>query len=157
MVFLDLKKAFDTVDHEILLTKLFVYGIQGTAYNWFKSYLDNRKQQCFVNGSLSNVTSIKCGVPQGTILGPLLFILYINDLPNCLLHSQSRMYADDTSLSYAAQDTNRIETCLNEDLDRISTWLSVNKLTLNMNKTAIHVNRLSSKAQHSCNYTCLKN
>ena len=135
VVFLDLKKAFDTVDHEILLTKLFFYGIQGTAYNWFKSYLDNRKQQCFVNGSLSNVTSIKCGVPQGTILGPLLFILYINDLPKCLLHSQSRMYADDTSLSYAAQDTNRIETCLNEDLDRISTWLSVNKLTLNMNKT----------------------
>ena len=135
VVFLDLKKAFDTVDHEILLTKLFAYGIQGVAYNWFESYLDNRKQQCFVNGSLSNTTTIKCGVPQGTILGPLLFILYINDLPNCLIHSQSRMYADDTSLSYADQDPNSVETCLNQDLDKISIWLSANKLTLNMKKT----------------------
>ena len=103
MVFLDFKKAFDTVDHEILLTKLFAYAIQGTIIG-FKSYLDNRKQQCVFNGSLSNVTSIKCGVLRGTILSPLLFILYINDLPNCLPHSQSRMYTDDTSLSFAAQE-----------------------------------------------------
>ena len=96
VVFLDLKKAFDTVDHDILLSKMNLYGIQGTALDWFKSYLTNRTQRCLVNGSLSRVCSLKCGVPQGTILGPLLFLIYINDLPNCLTSCQPRMYADDT-------------------------------------------------------------
>ena len=77
VVFLDLKKAFDTVDHTILLSKLFQYGIRSIAYEWFRSYLDNRNQQCFVNGSLSNSQILTCGISQGTILGPLLFISYI--------------------------------------------------------------------------------
>ena len=101
VVFLDLEKAFDTVDHTILLSKLFEYGIRGNACEWFGSYLDNRNQQCFVNGSLSNSQILTCGIPQGTILGPLLFILYINDLPNCLSNSVARMYADDTHLTFA--------------------------------------------------------
>ena len=84
VVFLDLKKAFGTVDHVILLSKLFEYGIGGIAHDWFKSYLENRNQKCFVNGSLSDIEFRTSGIPQGTILGPLLFILYINDLPNCL-------------------------------------------------------------------------
>ena len=84
VVFLDLKKAFDTVDHEILLSKLSNYGIYGNAHQWFKSYLENRTQMCSINGSLSQSCLLSCGVPQGTILGPLLFLLYINDLPNCL-------------------------------------------------------------------------
>ena len=107
VVFLDLKKAFDTVDHTILLSKLFEYGIRGNAYEWFRSYLDNRNQQCFVNGSLSNSQILTCGIPQGTILGRLLFILYINDLPNCLSNSVARMYADDTHPTFAS---NNIET-----------------------------------------------
>ena len=135
VIFLDLKKAFDTVDHAILLSKLSAYGIQGDAYNWFKSYLENRTQKCSVNGSLSKTCSLQCGIPQGTILGPLLFLLYINDLPNCLSNSYPRMYADDTHLTYADSNMNAIQSCLNEDLQNISEWLIANKLTLNMTKT----------------------
>ena len=98
VVFLDLKKAFDTVDHDILLSKMNLYGIQGIALDWFRSYLTNRAQRCLVNGSLSRICSLKCGVPQGTILGPLLFLIYINDLPNCLTSCRPRMYADDTHI-----------------------------------------------------------
>ena len=135
VVFLDLKKAFDTVDHDILLSKMNLYGIQGTALDWFKSYLTNRTQRCLVNGSLSRICSLKCGVPQGTILGPLLFLIYINDLPNCLTSCQPRMYADDTHITYAGVDVNSIQSNLNHDLDNLNKWLISNKLTLNSAKT----------------------
>ena len=104
VVFLDLKRAFDTVDHDVLLGKLSLYGIQESAYDWVKSYLNSRTQKCLVNGSLSKVCSLGCGVPQGTILGPLLFLIYINDLPNCLSFCQPRMYADDTHITFASAD-----------------------------------------------------
>ena len=104
VVFLDLKKAFDTVDHNVLLAKLSLYGIQESAYDWFKSYLISRTQKCVVNGSLSKVCCLGCGVPQGIILGPLLFLIYINDLPNCLSFCQPRMYADDTHITYSSVD-----------------------------------------------------
>ena len=87
VVFLDLKKAFNTVDHEILLTKMNRCGIQGKTLDWFKSYLTNHTQQCSVNGCLPDFTTLKCGVPQGTILCPLLFLIYVNDLTNCLSFS----------------------------------------------------------------------
>ena len=89
------------MDHNILISKLSAYGISGTSIEWFKSYLSERNQKCFLNGSLSSNRMLSCGTPQGTILGPLLFLLYINDLPNCLMHSQPRMYADDTHLTLA--------------------------------------------------------
>ena len=104
LLFLDLKKAFDTVDHEILLGKLNAYGISRVAGNWFRSYLSERQQMCRVNGHSSSSHFLRCGVPQGTILGPLLFLIYINDLPNCLVHSRARMFADDTNLTYASNN-----------------------------------------------------
>ena len=118
VVFLDLKKAFDTVDHEILLTKMNRYGIQGTSVDWFKSYLTNRTQQCSVNGCLSDFTTLKCGVPQGTILGPLSFLICINDLPNCLSFSIPRMSADDTHVTYGGSDLHLIQSSLSHYLKK---------------------------------------
>ena len=135
VVFWDLKKAFDTVDHHILLSKLYEYGVRGTSYHWFRSYLDNRKQKCFVNGSLSNSQSLTCGIPQGTILGLLLFLIYINNLPNCLSISKLPMYADDTHLTFASNCVDTINEVLNRDLAKVNEWLIANKLTLNASKT----------------------
>ena len=135
VVFLDLKKAFETVDHDILQSKMNLYGVQGIALDWFRSYLTNRTQRCLVNGSLSRICSLKYGVPQGTILGPLLFLIYINNLPNFLNSCQSRMYADDTHITYADVDLNSIQLNLNRDLRSLNKWLISNKLTLNTAKT----------------------
>ena len=135
VVFLDLKKAFDTVDHEILLSKLRSYGIRGLALRLFRSYLVDRTQICQIDCSKSTPRFLNCGVPQGTILGPLLFLLYINDLPQCLNFSHPRMYADDTSITYADKDLNEIDDYLNNDLKSVNTWLSSSKLTLNLTKT----------------------
>ena len=88
-MFLDLKKAFDTMDHQIMLKKLELYGVCKSSLKWFTSYLKGRKQKTFnVNGVLSGVCTIRCGIPQGSILGPLFFVVYINDLPNCELFSK---------------------------------------------------------------------
>ena len=134
-VFLDLKKAFGTVDHKILPTKMNRCGIQGKILDWFKSYLTNRTQRRSGNGCLSDFTSLKCGVTQGTILGPLLFLIYINDLPNCLSFSKLRMYADDTHITYAGSDLYLIQSSLSHDLKKLSKWLVSNRLILNATKT----------------------
>ena len=110
-----LNKALDAVDHEILLTKMNRCGIQGKTLDWFKSYLTNRTQRCSVNGCLSDFTILKCGVLQGTILGPLLFQIYIHDLPYCLLFSVNRMYADDTHITYAGSDFRLIHSSLSHE------------------------------------------
>ena len=131
VVFLDLKKEFDTVKHHILLSKLHIYGITAVSLEWLFSYLDNRTQKCVLNGSLSECCTLKCGIPQGTILGRLLFLLYINDLPNCLSHSVPRTYADDTHLTYSNGNIHSVQSSLNEDLLNINRWLIANKLTPN--------------------------
>ena len=91
IVLLDLAKAFDTVSHNILLKKLELYGLKGVTLDWFSSYLSDRQQQCVVEGCVSKPQLISCGVPQGSILGPLLFLIYINDLPRCLPHTKAHM------------------------------------------------------------------
>ena len=129
VVFLDLKKVFDTVNHAILLSKLRAHGIRDSANQWFCSHLRNRVQTCLVDCNKSSETYVPCGVPQGTILGPLLFLHYIIDLPNCLMHSQPIMYADDTSITYASNDVEEIERCVNIDLDRIRIQLFRERLS----------------------------
>jgi len=111
------------------------YGIQGKTLDWFKSYLTHRTQRCSVDGYLSDFTTLKCGVPQGTILGPLLFLIYINDLLNCLSFSVPRMHADDTHITYVGSDLHLIQSNLSHDLEKLRKWLVSNKLTLNATKT----------------------
>ena len=109
MIFIDLKKAFDTVDRQILSNKMQFYGITGRAHKWFSSYLHNRKQYCEVNGTTSSVENIDIGVPQGSCLGPLLFLLYINDLPFALKRAKATMYADDTAISYSSDKSEELD------------------------------------------------
>ncbi|CAB4030539.1 Hypothetical predicted protein, partial [Paramuricea clavata] len=134
-VFLDLQKAFDTINHDILLTKLDLYGLQKPSLNLLGSYLANRTQMCSVNGALSGTKLVTCGIPQGSILGPLLFLIYINDLPNSLEYSSTRMFADDTTLTVSGKSIQDVEVAINHDLTNVKQWLSVNRLSLNLVKT----------------------
>ena len=134
-VFLDFSKAFDTVDHKILLAKLCHYGIRGSALDWFSSYLTNRKQFVTYNNERSELMNINCGVPQGSILGPLLFLIYVNDLANVCKFTMPIFFADDSNLFQDGESLNEIENILNEELNEIVKWLKVNKLTLNVDKT----------------------
>ena len=137
-IFLDLSKAFDTLDHTILSNKLLYYGIRGTAYNLLRSYLANREQFVELNDTASKTLHIVTGVPQGSILGPLLFLIYINDFPLSSNFFKFIMYADDTTL-YSQFDNaeianHDIEFKINNELSNINDWLKINKLALNIKK-----------------------
>ena len=140
-VFVDFQKAFDTVNHHILLRKLEHYGVRGLANNWFKSYLTKRKQCVSISGITSETSYINHGVPQGSVLGPLLFLIYINDLHTCIRHSTVRHFAADTNLLYTTDKTkyrNRnIVNNLNQDLKSLNHWLLANKISLNSTKTEL--------------------
>ena len=135
MVLLDLQKAFDTVDHDILLMKLGALGLQSQSVDWFRrSYLSHRKQVVEVGGTQSEPADIQCGVPQGSILGPLLFLIYVNDITssvNCKL----LLYADDSALIVADKSPEVIQHRLSTELNSIREWLIDNKLSLHLGET----------------------
>ena len=145
-VFLDFSKAFDTVDHAILLKKLDHYGIRGTALKWFEDYLHCRTQFVTYNGYKSNQLNVTCGVPQGSILGPLLFLIYINDLPNAAPSLFSILYADDTDMFMSSKDFSELQNVVNENLASISDWLQANRLSINVKKTNIMIWTPKSKS-----------
>jgi len=134
-VFIDLKKAFDTVNHQILLKKLDCYGIRGIINDWFKSYLLNRTQTTEINNFISTKDLNPLGVPQGSVLGPLLFLLYINDITKASTKLNFFLFADDTNLLYANKSLKVLESTVNTELSAINEWLTANKLTLNIKKS----------------------
>ena len=136
-IFIDLQKAFDTVNHDILMDKLRYYGIRGNANKWFQSYLSNRTQFVSIQGNDSDHLPIQHGVPQGSVLGPLLFLIYINDLQVAIKHSSVYHFADDTNLMNINTSPKRMQKQVNLDLKSLYQWLQANKISLNCSKTEL--------------------
>ena len=136
-IFIDLRKAFDTVNHNILLMKLEHYGIRESALLWFAAYLNKRKQFVSINGENSELRELSCGVPQGSVLGPLLFLIYINDLPNISSKLDIFLFADDTNIYYENESFKELEKIVNKELKNLYLWLSINRLALNIEKNKL--------------------
>ena len=137
-VLIDLKKAFDTVDHKILLKKLWCYGFQNQSFEWFESYLTGRQQLTLLNNVESDLLHEDAyGVPQGSVLGPLLFLLYINDIKSVIQNSYCHLYADDTIIVKSASDPDSLISSLERELLNVDQWLSINKMTVNTKKTEV--------------------
>ena len=141
-VLLDLSKAFDTIDHDIMLKKLYLYGIRGTALKWFESYLKNRKLRVKCKtvssstGCVSNEYEVNCGTPQGSCLGPLIFLIFVNDLHLNLVDSLCVQFADDTTLLFQAKSKIYLQFIVESELNRIQDWFNANRLTLNIAKSS---------------------
>ena len=134
-IFLDLHKAFDTINHDILLKKMEHYGIRGNVLHWFESYIKGRSQYVTVNGNSSEILPITCGVPQGSVLGPLLFLIYVNDLPYVSKVLTFYLFSDDTSFYYDSDNLTTLQKVVNRELCKVRKWLEANRLSLNISKT----------------------
>ena len=134
-VFLDLSKAFTTIDHSTLLAKLNHFGVRGVANEWFRSYLNGRWMQAEIDGKISKSKPIVVGVPQGSILCLLLFLIYINDFPKCLTSGKAIMFTDDTNLFFNSSSYKALYEVTITQLKHVEAWLSANKLILNTDKT----------------------
>ena len=137
----DLNSVFDrAVDHRgSCVDKLSYFGADQATIKWFQSYPSDRNQTCNVNGSLSTTSTVTCGVPQGSILGPLLFLMYINDLPNCLRDAAPRMFANDTNITLSAKTVADLKLAVTSELNNLTSWLRANRLSLNVAKTELMI------------------
>ena len=166
-IYLDLQKAFDTVNHSILIKKLEIYGIRGTVLQWFISYLSNRKQYTVLSNHESDLEFISYGVPQGSVLGPLLFLIYMNDIQYAVPHAKLKLFADDTNLFLHNSDPANLFATANISMSQLSEWFTVNRLSLNLNKTCysifgpnhkvstgfhLHINGQEVQKTQSCKY-----
>ena len=149
-VFLDLSKAFDTVNPSILFEKLEHYGIRGLALKWIKSYFSNRLQFVEYIDYVSSCANIMCGVPQGSILGPLFFLLYINDIINTSTILQLILFADDTNVFVSHKDKDCLTSILNAELNKLSLWFRANRLSLIIIIIIIIMNLLCANSMHIC-------
>ena len=145
----DLSKAYYTVNHSLLLQKLEQYGIRGIVLEWFKNYITERYQCVRYNNEVSDKTEISCGVPQGSVLGPLLFLIYINDICNGSELISFIPFADDTNLLMSQKNPDTLMIQMNRELELISTWLALNKLSLNLAKTHFILFKSSRKKLRS--------
>ena len=136
-IFVDFQKTFDTVGNKILLHKLQYCGIRGVCNDWFKSYLSDRKQFVSINGYNSDLMPVDCGVPQGSVLGPLLFLIYINDLHKAIQYCKVHHFADDTNLFHTSKSVKNLNKQINRDMKHLNNWLSANKISLNVEKTEL--------------------
>ena len=130
-IFIDLIKAFDTVDHKILTKKLELYGIKGCNLRWFESYLSNRRQFITYGDKQTNIEIITCRVPQGLILGPSLFLIFVNDLHKVIKYLDPIMFADDTNLFYSHKNIKTLFQIVNSESKLVNEWFLANKLSLN--------------------------
>ena len=165
-IYFDLQKAFDTVDHKILLDKLYNYGIRGNLYEWLGNYLFNRSQYTVVNNVSSDFGNVTCGVPQGSVLGPLLFLIYTNDLTNSVPDAKIKLFADDTNLFIHGDDILLLIKQANMLLSDLNDWFLANKLSLHIDETCyslfanryyspdivLRINNIEIKRVKSCKY-----